>query len=158
MLKKISLDDVNKFFIADPKLCLMGLQDSDLVSLHKYQSIQEREGSVWYEIRFLKELLAVVRMEPHSLEAVTVHLYVATRHQGKKLLKYMATDVIEYLTHNTDYEKIIVPIPSPCKHVIRTMKPLGFKLEGCLSKALNWRNHKVDLLWYARNIRYGAAA
>jgi hypothetical protein len=148
MLKKIATP--NQFFLDDPKLCIQSLSDCDLFALHEHKTLCDRLDSTWFEVG--EERIAVVRMEPYKKSSVTVHVYIATKYQAQHLLKYIFLDVVNYLKENTKYTSIVVPIPSSCNHVIRTMKPLGFVLTGLLSKKLVWRNNKVDLLYYTRNI------
>ena len=139
----------HEFFLKDPKLCILGLHDSDLVSLLKEKKLQDRPGSSW----FTSGDFAVVRMEPlNNNESVIVHVYIATEFQQQRLLKYIVVDIVKYLKENTKYTKIFVPIPSPCSHVVRTMAPLGFSLEGVLPKSISWRNRQVDLIYYTRTI------
>lgn len=146
MLKEIPVP--NQFFLRDPELCLQGLHDSDLKSLKETKQLQDRPDSKWFEV---DNKIAVVRMEPND-RSVIVHVYIATQFQKQNLLKFIVVDIINYLMENTNYLKIIVPIPKTCQHVIRTMKPLGFKKEGTFKGAISWRNEQVDLIYYTRQI------
>lgn len=147
MLKEIA--PPHEFFLNDPKLSLLALHDSDLASLHKNKKLVERPNSTWY----MTGNIGVIRMEPQNEEEVSVHLYIRSDLHGQGLLKYATIDIVNYLLENTHYSVMVVPIPKSCKHVIRHMKPLGFKKTSTIRKGISWRGEQVDLMVYKREIR-----
>jgi hypothetical protein len=147
------IDAPHEFFLDDPALCLQGLPDCDLYSLKEVKKLTDRPSSQWFGVYGPDEvMIAVVRMEPHTDTSVITHLYIATQFQQLKLLKYIFVDIVNYLKEHTPYTSITVATPHVCEHVIRTMKPLGFVLEGRIPQKLMWRNKRVDLLYYKRKI------
>ena len=150
MIKEI--DPPHEFFLNDPKLAIQGLPDQDLLHLHTEQKLARRPESTWYGVYLKLDMIAVLRMEPLDNQSVIIHTYLATQYQQSHLLKYVFIDTVHYLKEHTQYTKIVIAIPEPCTHVVRTMEPLGFKYMGTIEKKLTWRNAVVNLLHYSREI------
>lgn len=150
MLKEI--ETPNQFFLDDPKLSLQGLADADLQSLFAHGRLIDRPEAKWYGVFDAENMFAVLRLEPYINNSVITHVYISTPYQQRSLLKYIFIDTVAYLKKHTQYSSVTVPIPAPCKHVIRVMEPLGFHYAGRLRKKLIWRDKKVDLLYYKRDI------
>jgi hypothetical protein len=141
----------HEFFLSDPKLALQGLPDIDLHNLHTENKLVDRPESKWCGVYLKQNMIAVLRMEPLG-HSVSIHAYIATKYQQMQLLKYIFIDTVNYLKEHTSYTTMVIAIPEPCTHVVRTMKPLGFKYMGTIKNQLIWRNATVNLLHYSRKI------
>ena len=150
MIKEI--EPPNDFFLNDPKLAIQGLPDIDLHSLHTEKKLVHRPGSTWYGVYLKADIIAALRMDRIDEYTVNIHAYLATQYQQMHLLKYIFIDTVNYLKEHTQYTVMVIATPEPCTHVVRTMKPLGFKYTGTIKKKLIWRNAVVNLLHYSREI------
>ena len=152
-MKEITLQAASEFFLNDPELCLLGLHDSDLVALQETKLLQDRSNSKWYKIG---NNLATVRMEPKSDTNIFVHVYISSEHRAKGLLRFIYVDIVNYLLNNTKYAIISVPVPKSCTHVLKAVEALNFDLKKVIPKSLTWRNKKVDLLHFEREITHAS--
>lgn len=152
MIEYISADRAAQFFLNDPKLCLLGLADKELISLVEHGQVDElSKQSFWQAVFKDGEIVAVIKSEELNPTDLIVHIYVASKLHGKHALRSIADDFIA----STCYKKIVVPVPSCCDHVLRTLGPLGFKRTSVMSQAILWREKKVDLIIYEKAVSNG---
>ena len=152
-LYKITSQDISKFFISDNRLCQIGLPDDELEYIDKYNEYPIKKDSEFLGVYSDDTLIALIRLELFTPLSVLCHIYLSTKYQGKKLLKEIIDTLVIHLQENTDFIKIMVPVPEPCVHVQRPAEAYGFKKEGHMKDIINWRGELVDLLWYGLDIR-----
>ena len=154
-LQDITQDQLTEFFLNDPPLCYLGVDDDTLAALYHDKKYPISELSFFQGVWENDVLVAVMRFEKFSELAVSCHTFLGTPFQGKGIGQKVKEVVYEYLRDTTPFTKAITMAPAPCIHVMKTVEACGFVKEGVLTNCVTWRTKVVDLHIYALEIKRG---
>jgi len=150
---KVSQEEISEFFLADPELCQLGLQDCDLASLEKDKVFPYYPESYWLGVRIKDKLVSIVRIELFTPISVLCHIYVNSKYHKTGMLRKVKDTTVSHLQKTTEFRHIVVPVPATCSHVVGPLESFGFKKVGCMKNMIVWRGRAVDLLWYQLEIK-----
>jgi hypothetical protein len=152
IIKEISREDLNEFFMNDPKLCYIGLSDNSMATLYHHGHVELPSLCVIYGIYREDELVCCVRSDPWSEIATCLHIYISTKLHGTDTSKEIQKLVAGHIKDNTVYTKIIICTPSPCLNVIGAANTFGLKLEGRITNCVIWRQKPADMLIFGLDL------
>lgn len=152
-IRKITNEEVADFFNNDPQLAYMGLSDDVLANLYHNKEYSPSEHSKLKGLYLGDDLVFVFKYEHFTPVCLNIHCYLSSKLHHSDALK----DITEFLTlwlHDKHpwTVKIITMIPDSCEHATNAAKKFGFIQEGCLTKAIIWRQELTDLLIYSMRI------
>jgi RimJ/RimL family protein N-acetyltransferase len=149
----ITLEQVTKFFLADPALCYLGLSDDDLVSLYENKCLHPINSTVVFK-GFYDDgtLVSVLKYEWFTYETVNIHFYISTHLQRKGMSKVIGELICKYFKDSVGAKKIIILIPHTCVHTLGATEKFGMIEEGRLTKSLTWRKELVDIVIKSINL------
>lgn len=156
---KIDLLDVTKqeiiqFFKEDPKLCYQGLPDEELHDLMHNQWDNMPTSSIFKLISITGiGPIALLRLDALTNIALSMHFYLHSGLQGKGLDQVIGEVIYNYIKSLRYVKKVVAPVPKVCRHVRRALLKFGFKQEGVLKNAIQWRSQVTDLHHYSLEIK-----
>ena len=151
-ISPIPLKTFNLFFNNNLRLCYLGLSDQSLDYLYHRGTVIVPPSSKLYGIYNEKnELISCFQSDYWSEIATSLHVYIPKKNIFQ--IYNIKNKIIDYLSMNTNYRKVLFFIPSSCDHVISVMDKFKFKLEGRLINSMIWRQTAVDMLIYGLNIK-----
>ena len=146
--EELTQEDLSTYFLDDPKLCWIGLPDSELAILYNENKYDMSTNSKYFGIMKNNELVCVVKYEMFSYLALCVHPYVSTKLRGKGLSKDIFDYIKKELIRMTGFKKVVITVPEPCVHVCKAIEKYGAVQEGRIKEIVLWRLKPVDLLFY----------
>ncbi len=148
----ISLKEAGSFLFKDPELCYLSFNDTELKEWMDKGTCHLDEEFIGIEEDDTGEVLALFRYKAFTELSITGHLYIPTQVRGTGISSTYVNVIKEFLKSRTLVKKVVMPIPSPCKHAITAAKSYGSQWEGTLTKCMHWRGHLVDLNFYCLEI------
>lgn len=152
-LKDVTQEQLTEFFINDPELCYLGLDDDTLSHLYHNKEYLMSPVSFYQGVFKDDVLAAVMKFEKFSELAVNCHMYLSSKYRSKGFGKEFKEAVYKYVVETTTCTKALMMAPDPCNHVKRAAKSWGFIQEGKLTNCIIWRTKTVDLYIYALDIK-----
>lgn len=149
------MSKLTDFFINDPTLCYLGLSDEQLSYMYEHKEYNPDPMSYYLGCWEGKKLLAVIKSEKFTENAVNSHIYMSSKLHHKKMTTKIKDLYVQYLIDNTEMTKVLVMTPETCSHVIEPLNHWGFALEGVFTNAIVWRQKLVDLHIYATDLIRG---
>lgn len=152
-VQDISADDITNFFLNDPNVCYLGLDDNDLTTLYTEKVYNKHSNSNYYGVyNDLHVLMAIYKYEWFTTTTINAHLYLGTKYQKKRMPQKILEFLIKMSAEQLPAKKVIILTPQACIHVIHSVEKCGFKLEGVLTDAIVWRKELVNLLIYGMKL------
>ena len=151
-VKDISREDAEQFFLKDLELCKRALTDAELDNIMALSEYTPFDSSRFIGIIHDNILIGVIKYEEFTNITVNLHLYLLSFLHGKDVFKDIHQPVTEWFIKNTGYKKAVVLAPGCCSHVHGAAEIAGFKLEGKLEKAIEWRDKDEDIYVYALDL------
>lgn len=155
-IKELDKKEVVDFFINDPQLYLLGLPDEFIVALIGDGKFLNPYNSFLQGVYEKDELVMFLMWEPFTSTSISIHTYIPSKYHGTGKYKQIMNWLIKtYWQPDKKLYKIMAMPPSSCTHVIKAIKKIGFKLEGQLKNAVEWRSEVVDLMMFSYNFDRG---
>lgn len=138
-------DTVSEFFMSDPRLSYIGLDDDSLVYMYNNQRYKAKENTVYAGVYDEDELICIFRWELFTPITVGVHLYLKSRLHKSDIFTKISKMIIDFYRDKSSFKKLLVFAPGSCVHVHKAAKRVGFEEEAIIKKCLIWRKELVDL-------------
>lgn len=146
-LKSLTNKEVIKFLKDDPLLCERSLPDDALKDLNNYHLPAGLNTFGIYNNKNI--MLGMVFWSQFTETSISMHLFITSQHHGKGLGDRVVQFLLVHWQNTPGIYNILRMIPKVCIHVIASAERNGFKLEGCLTDGVIWRNNVTDLLIYS---------
>jgi hypothetical protein len=144
----LSQQESTQFFMGDLKLSLMGLSDEDIHALYHDEQYPMDDGSKFLAIRKNGELVAIVKYEYFTKQAINLHFYCLRRMHHTSEPKIIVEELKKYIKNVLKINKVLLVLPEACAHVIGFAKKIGFEQEAVIKNSYVWRQQIVNLIIY----------
>lgn len=156
MYKAVSITSeiATVFFFSDPILILLGLSDEEMAIMHKLKKYELSEGSNYIGIQDSHDkLVAIVKYEWFTTHTINFHMYIQSKYHHTKEIKSITNFIKQYFKDTLKINKAIIMVPSSCDHIHSFAPKYGFKKEGHITNAYQWRQELVDIIIYGLDLQ-----
>ena len=152
IINEIGIEETTKFFLEDPKLCVMGLPDNYLYYLDKHKTFPATPGEVVYGLYKDNQIVATIMFQEHDKNTVVMHFYLSTNNLRKNIVRRFYPVIEEMLTKEYTQKEVMVAIPQSCLHVMEVVQAIGFQFKKTIVDGITWRGAIEDLHYYKTKI------
>lgn len=149
----IDNNQLTDLFLNDPKLMYASLGDEELAMLHITDRYYTNDYTTYKGLYEGDELIGAIKWEHFTTKTITLHMYIKTKYQRTNKVLEAVNTIKEYFRTTSEYLKVLMMVPSSCKHVIKFLKRINIKQEGCITKCYTWRQNIVDLHIFGYDLR-----
>lgn len=152
-IKEIDNIIATEYLMKDIKLCALALSDDSLKKLDQGQGYCPPPCSMTGFYNKKDELVCFMQATLFTESTLLIHVFLRSDLHHSGILRPITKQYSEYIhKHAPDVKKAMIMSPEPCSHVHAAVKGLGFKKEGCLTKAMVWREKLEDVIIFGRDL------
>lgn len=150
--QEISREEAARFLLADSVLCNRALPDHELDEIAVSGEYKPFDTSRFIGMYNDGIMISVTKWEYFTDVTVNIHVYISSLLHGKGVTKEIQGIFKQWFATRTNFAKAVILAPGTCPIVHKSVEIAGFKLEGLLTKAMQWRGELVDLHIYGLDL------